>query len=406
MARGMRRMGWMLGLLVFLVGGLSGTAWFATAPHGPAAGTESARRLEAGPHPVASVDRVFVDASRPTAANGDYAGAPSRTLEATIWYPEGDAGDHPLVVHSHGFMSMRDETLYAVRGLASRGYVVVSADFPLTNFSAPGGPQIRDVAQQPGDVSFLIDSMLALGGADKPFEGRLDPERIGAMGLSLGGLTTTLLAFHPTLRDPRIRAAISIGGPAQMFLPEFFRNADLPFLMIAATEDAMVDYANNAMPLPDLVARGGLVSIERGSHTGFANVAEPAFRFAHHPDSIGCGALMDVLDIEPGNEAEFMRDLGGATQGMNLAVGEASRPCQKSPLPEAIHPGRQHMITRLAVVDFFESVFATDAQQRDMARAHLETGLARDFPEASFRAAARAPELRTGAGAPAGPPSI
>ena len=51
---------------------------------------------------------------------------------------------------------------------------------------------------------------------ERPFAGGIDRDRIGAMGLSLGGLTTTLVAFHPTLGDPRIRAAVSIAGPSAM----------------------------------------------------------------------------------------------------------------------------------------------------------------------------------------------
>ena len=52
-------------------------AWKASAP--PAEGSESARHLAPGPHRVATFDTVFVDRSRPTSANGDFAGAPERT---------------------------------------------------------------------------------------------------------------------------------------------------------------------------------------------------------------------------------------------------------------------------------------------------------------------------------------
>lgn len=47
-----------------------------------------------------------------------------------------------------------------MRFLASHGYTVVAVDYPLTNFFAPGKPKLSDVVNQPGDVSFLIDTML------------------------------------------------------------------------------------------------------------------------------------------------------------------------------------------------------------------------------------------------------
>ena len=108
--------GGILGLAVFAAAVAAavlavGCAWQAVAP--PAADSESARRLAPGPHRVATFDTVFVDASRPTDANGDFAGAPARTLPATLWYPEGTAAAHPLLVYSHGFMSMRSENALA-----------------------------------------------------------------------------------------------------------------------------------------------------------------------------------------------------------------------------------------------------------------------------------------------------
>jgi len=239
-----------LALAVFLAG-----AFFASAPQPPPAGSESARRLAMGPLPVASLDRTFVDRSRPTDANGDFAGAPERTLEATLWYPDAEPGPHPLLVYSHGFMSMRSENVPLAELLASHGYVVVSVDYPLTNRRAPGGPNVGDAVNQPADVSFVIDQVLGWGESERPFAGSIDDERIGVLGLSLGGLTTTLVSFHPRLRDPRIRAALSIAGPGALFDERFFASAELPFLMVAGTADAMVDYPTNAVPTPSAASR-------------------------------------------------------------------------------------------------------------------------------------------------------
>ena len=107
-------------------------------------------------------------------------------------------------------MSTRSEAERNAEHLASHGYVVIAADYPLSNFRAPGGPIVTDAVNQPGDVSFLIDTVTGWSADQRPFRGEIDPERIGAAGLSLGGFTTTVATFHPTRRDPRISAAVSI----------------------------------------------------------------------------------------------------------------------------------------------------------------------------------------------------
>ncbi len=379
----MKALRWILGLALALAAVLA-VAFACRAPAPPAAGSESARRLAPGPHPVAKSDTTFVDASRPTDANADYEGAGERTLTATLWYPAGDAGTHPLLVYSHGFMSMRGENPPLAELLAGHGYVVVSVDYPLTNGSAPGGPNVHDVVNQPGDVRFVIDRVLAWAPGERPFAGEIDRERIGVIGLSLGGLTTTLVTFHPRLRDPRIAAAVSIAGPAEMFSPAFFASADVPFLMIAGTLDAMIPYASNAAPTPGKVRRGGLVTIEGASHAGFAAFADGfPLRLLANPDRLGCFALTRSLARTQGNPFD---GLGGEAEGIVLDPS-VPLPCHDGAPAAALAAGRQLMITRLAALAFFESRFAKDSAARAAHEAFLRETLAHDFPEASFLAA-------------------
>jgi predicted dienelactone hydrolase len=375
----------LLGLLLVLALGLA-AAYYARAPEPPPAGSESARRLAPGPLPVATSDHTFVDRSRPTAVNGDFAGAAERTLVATLWYPaSGAAGAHPLVVYSHGFMSMRGENVPLAELLASHGYVVVSMDYPLTNGRAPGGPNVADAPNQPGDVRFVIDQILGWREGERPFPGTIDPARIGVAGLSLGGLTTELVAFHPRLRDPRVAAAVSIAGPAAFFTERFFASADVPFLMIAGTADAMIEYEANAAPIPKKVARGGLVSIANGSHAGFAAFADMfPLRLLGNPDSLGCRALMGNLEAR-GTENPFA-GLGGAEDGIALDAG-APLPCRNGAPADALAAGRQLMVTRLAALAFFESQFASDPAERASQQSYLGEALPRDFPEARWQAA-------------------
>ena len=383
----MRRIAIGIALLGVFAGSCTWLALALTEPAPPPPGSPSAERLAPGPFETAEREYVFVDRSRPTAANRDWPGDSERSLDATLWYPADDTGPHPLVIYSHGFMSTREEGSDLAERLASHGYLVLAADYPLTNFGAPGGPNVADFASQPADVSFLIDSALALEGDDKPFAGDVDPERIAVVGLSLGGLTTTLVAFHPEMRDPRVRAAVSIAGPSSFFDDRFYATADLPFLMIAGTGDAMVAYASHARPVLERDPNASLVTIEGGSHTGFASIADPLFRFVDNPDSVGCGALLENLDLDPG--ANPFAGLGGPEQGIRVDA-EAVMPCQGD-LAKALHPGRQLMITSLAVMAFLDSVFGSDAPARDAAASYLADELPRDFAEARYERAAHAP---------------
>lgn len=370
-----------VGLLVLGAGALgAGMAMTGTAP--PPADSLSAERIADGPYAVGRAEMDWVDASRPTPANGDYAGSDERPLPTLVWYPEEIEGSAPLVVYSHGFRSNREGGDYLAEHLASHGYVVASANFPLSNGAAPGGSTIEDVPSQPGDVSFIIDQMLALDGADKPFAATLDAERIGLMGLSLGGLTTTLTTFHPEWRDERVKAAVSMAGPADVFGPGFFDTTDAPYLAISGTEDAIVAHATNAAPIPSRIRHGGLLEIEGGTHAGFVGLASGMMRLLGNPDAMACSVTDFSFDGHP-----FAGKYGDA--GMGLVVpGEFIAACTRD-IGETIGSGRQQLMTKLAVRAFFEAQFAADAETRAESWAFVSDRLAGEFPELSYLPAER-----------------
>jgi dienelactone hydrolase len=367
------------GLLVSLVA-IVLAGYIATNPEQPRADSGSARWLEPGPFDVGQTDFVFIDDSRPTDENRGFPGKPDRTLPTTIWYPENNDAAHPLIIHSHGIVSSRSEVPYLAEQLASYGYVIAAADHPLTSGSTPGGANAGDVVNQAADVSFLIDSVLALGIDARPFDGAIDTSRIGLTGYSLGGLTTSLTAYHPRWREPRVKAAVSMAGLDSAFTARFYETSDIPFLMVAGTADALVDYQTNAAIIPDRIANGSLLTIAGGSHLGFAGLAEPAFRLMHNPDTVGCSAVLAVLD--EALDAVFIR-IGGVEEGI-VVDPNAAGVCETLPPAEAAHPGRQQMITQIGVLSFFESVFADEASAREAAYQQLTIAIEADFEEASF----------------------
>lgn len=346
------------------------------------AASASAARLQPGPLPVRQFDQLLVDSNRDTAANRDFPGAPERRLEVTVWHPAtAGAGPYPLLLYSHGFSSRRKEGAYLAEHLASHGYLVVAADYPLTHMAAPGGPRVQDVVNQAADVSFLIDQVLAWGEqAEHPLSGMPDPDRVGALGLSLGGLTTTLAAFHPEQRDPRIKAALSIAGPSWVFTADFFRSNELPFLMLAGDIDALVPYESNAAPIPSKVPEAELVTIHGASHTGFAEAAL-LLRWLDNPDRVGCFIVQ--RNMGDALEEPWFDLLGTPEQGIDYQAD--TELCALEPLPEAIGVRRQHMIATVVVSSFFEREFAPSAARRTAADLYLREQLAREVPEVSYR---------------------
>src|SRR5581483_11991547 len=260
--------------------------------HTPTATPQPAYTFDAatapGPYAVGVLTLEFVDTSRPTAANGTYAGSNERRLVTEVWYPaqadrtapdavrdatiDASGGPYPLVVFAHGFIGSRNQSRTYTKHLASHGYIVAAPDFPLTNSGAPGGPRIADLVNQPGDVSFVIDSMLAQS-ADpaSPLHGAVAADAVGVTGHSLGAFTT-LLTVYGMRKDARVKAALPISGSGCFLSEAQTAGVDTPIMLLTGSADEIVAPGGNRRAYELAHAPRYWVQLTGGNHIRFADV--------------------------------------------------------------------------------------------------------------------------------------
>jgi dienelactone hydrolase len=247
----------------------------------------SARHTKSTPteFAVGRRDVTFVDSSRPTDSNGSYAGAPDRTLPVLIMYPATGtaggvsqpdarparrAGPFPLIVFSHGFTASGPaygEVL--LRRIAAHGYVVAAPTFPLSNGKAPGGPKLMDYVNQPADVSFVIDRMLATNRHKGALHGLIQPSEIGAMGHSLGAITTLGVTYNSANADRRIKAAVPMSGIQFVFPGGTWTWPRVPLLLVHGDNDGTVPYAGSKKAYAEAKTPKFLLTLLGAPHTPF-----------------------------------------------------------------------------------------------------------------------------------------
>lgn len=323
-----------------------------------------------GPYAVGMRTLDLVDASRPTPPNGAFPGAPERTLVTDVYYPAAQKGSDapllpgpwPLVVYSHGYMSMRGENADLLRHLASHGIVAAAPTFPLSSQSAPGGPTIADIGSQPGDVSFIIDSLAALSEGDGWAAGALaSPPRVAAAGLSLGGLNTGLLLFDPASRDERIEAFAILAGPL-CFIPPAWTTGPLPpTLLVYGDGDAIIPYeANGHAPFLAMTGPRALVTLTGGTHVGFASSAASLFETFPDPDEVGCLTLDDNL------QGQSFGDLAARAgfAGERPDIDSCPAPCAILPPGEKMKSTTQAALLPLTAGAFLRAHFTGDEALR------------------------------------------
>lgn len=155
----------------------------------------------------------------------------------------------PVLLYQPGNTNPHFSGTFQTEFLASHGYVVVAigrpepfiGETPLPDDYFPDGYRYRQDRNPDSaafwshllaDIRFVLDRLQALdAGTDSRFSGRLDLERIGALGWSAGGN----LSFYAAGHEPRIKAAVNLDNcrigcgnyPQRIRPPILFMHADV-----------------------------------------------------------------------------------------------------------------------------------------------------------------------------------
>jgi predicted esterase len=155
---------------------------------------------------------------------------------------------------------------------AAAGYVVAAPLFPLSSAHTPGGPDAGDVINQPGDISFIITSVLMA--AAQPaglLSGLIDSRVIGAAGHSNGAITTLGLVANTCCRDSRIKAAVIMAEATEAFPGGHYDMAQAPpLLLVHGTADELIPYSGAVAVFNGARGPKGLLSIKGGDHESAA----------------------------------------------------------------------------------------------------------------------------------------
>ena len=259
-----------------------------------AGGVLPAGASTSAPNAVGIVTLTFVDRHRSTPAWNGQARQPERTLVTTVLYPAvgspGSAGPvsgaapdrstapYPLIVFAHGFGATPQDYENLLTHWASQGYVVAAPLFPLTHSGTPGGLDEGDIANQPGDMSFVITSALtASRHSTGTLAGMIDARAIGAAGHSNGAITTLGLVANTCCHDARVTAAVVLAGQENPFTGGHvdYQHAP-PLLLVHGTADADVPYSDAEMVFNHARGPKALLTIEGGDHTSAAGFEAPS----------------------------------------------------------------------------------------------------------------------------------
>jgi dienelactone hydrolase len=274
---------------------------------------------------------TFVDRGRLTDpdATRDHHEAPTcRVLETVVRMPTGASTPLPLILAVHG----RDGDPTRLQPLldtwVTAGYMVAAPYFLITDKDADDKPTSAAVRRQAADARFVLDQLLILNDDPaSPLNGLIDVHRIGAAGMSLGGMTVYGLVSNTCCRDPRIAAALLLAGVHRDFDTGKYVDQHLPVMLIQGDKD--IGYHNSVDAYLELAAPKWFVTLHGSTHS-------PPFEIPRGPEA----QLVDATTTAFWNLYLEGRDTAQAqiVAQINASGGNASVQRQLAPRSRTSQP--------------------------------------------------------------------
>ena len=246
--------------------------------------------------------------------------------------PVADAeSDYPVLFFSHGLGTPSEFNTINAEELASQGYVVVSMnhtyDSPLTVF-----PDGRILGQSPvfnvqndgeflevtresvevraKDAQFVLDELEDINAGDGLLSGKLDLDKVGFLGYSLGGAT----AAETLLQDERFKAGINLDGG--LFINGVNESLSQPFMFMnneffgAGTPSDPISQELKEIResfIENIENDGYQLKIEDTNHQSFTDI--PIFLNELKDAGVDLGELENfIADIEPERATTIIND--------------------------------------------------------------------------------------------------
>lgn len=238
---------------------------------------------------------------------------PQRPLEMVVWYPANTtakaqliddnpvfvsasavrdapptAGEHPLVVLSHGYRGNWTNQMWLATALADQGYIVAAVNHPGSTTHDRSPQAAAQLWQRPIDLRRAIAAVQA-----KPEQfGAVAPQRIAVVGHSLGGWTALEIAgarfdperfaedckVHTNLSSCRVYQQMNPASTAQA-KAQLAADRRYPAVTAIVSLDlglsrGMTDASLATLPVPSLVIAAGAPSDDLPAQLESADLAK------------------------------------------------------------------------------------------------------------------------------------
>jgi predicted dienelactone hydrolase len=307
---------------------------------------------------IADVNPVgFRTATLPDALN-------DRPVEMVVWYPSATtvkpklitdnpvffsalavrdappvAGEHPLVVLSHGVWGNWGNQTWLASALAQKGYIVAAVNHPGTTSKDRRPEAAAQLWLRPADLSRAIDAVMA-----QPEQfGAVAQRRVAVVGHSLGGWTALEIAgarfdperfaedckAHPQLSSctnyQRINPVSTPASKARLAADLSDKRVTAVVSLDLGLSRGMTDESLAALPIPTLVIAAGVPSEELPAELESADLARRLPQASQRYVEISDATHFSFMAVcKPG--AVALIEASSPGDGMICRDGEGARP--------------------------------------------------------------------------------